>query len=389
MDKLKNLTSKQKWTIGIIVVLLILFVGVKMVKNGGSLAAPKTVSFSKDNKGTRIWLSADGQAKDSKVTRVIKLNGDKATEYNIADANYTLGKFSDMTDSQILNFAKKQDKKEYYNLAKNVELPSLPGFDFMTGDHDDEHFEVDDGDNKVLWFNKEGQVTKEFHQKVYGDPDINFSYSGIRNYDYLRDKWADKNEKIIRAALKRTLSSQSYKGQRTAEIYTETHTDSSGNNVVSQFLSVPTSSWYDDTVWQKNFFDICKKDPSLVKRFYDYDKVVANINNQYMGHLQESETKLRDKKLQEAHDKFIEPIISSKKFQDQLNKGFFTIGDSWDKYNLNSTTSFDVFKARYIGYTWTYDNASGVLVTKAQNDKQQAVFQGGTPQNNNDNNETN
>ncbi|MCC4380387.1 zinc ribbon domain-containing protein [Limosilactobacillus reuteri] len=369
LNKLKNLGTSwfkkdkhRQYTIGAVIVLifLILFAG-HIHNNGGSIVTPKNVSFSKANKGTRIWFSADGTAKDSKVTEVIRLRGDKATKYDVYDDSITLGKLSSMSNSRIMQLAKYQDKKSFshivkdWNLYNDIPNPSYTFYDLYNHEPNC-NIEVINSDNDGLYFDGNGKILDQISNETGVDDDELPLYS-------------ENNKNInvastLKSAFQRSLDSVDYKGPRTAEIYTKATTDSSGNETISQFLSIP-STYYDNTdVCNNNFYNICKSNPTIVKKIISYEKetrpYITNITS-----LSEYD---------EAFSKFVKPIIDSRKFQNQYTKNAFKSQNGWDKFNLNYTTSFKIYNSRFIGYGWTYNKASGVLVTKAQNDQQKAVF---------------
>ena len=64
--------------------------------------------------------------------------------------------------------------------------------------------------------------------------------------------------------------------------------------------------------------------------------------------------------------------LFTKKFCSSLTKDVF--GNYQEKYTLNleEPADFDIYDARFIGYY--RGSGNGYLVTKAQNDKQTAVF---------------
>lgn len=121
---LKNMSTKWKWVSGIVVVLLVIFFGVRMKHNGGSIAVPKHVSFVQQAKdsGTHVWYMSTGQAKDSNVYYIIILKNGKARTYCTYDDDTTLGKISKMSDSQVIRFARAQDKKYFDVSAKEASI---------------------------------------------------------------------------------------------------------------------------------------------------------------------------------------------------------------------------------------------------------------------------
>lgn len=334
-----------------------------LINNGGSLIAPRTVTFSKENKGTRIWFSADDSAKDSKVTEIIKLTGDKTTEYDVYDKSVTLGKLSGMSNHQIMQLAKEQNKKSFTHIVKDWVVSDLPNtrysyFDEYNGKKGVYTLRVGNGDNGGCNFNANGKVINKY---TYRPSD----YTDDDSDDLPFSSNSDPNSTIIMKAFQDALSSTKYQGPRTAKLYTELTTDSSGNHVTSQFLSIPCT-YYDGAsdVCQKNFFNMCKKDPSVVKNVISYEKASSSHNDG------ESDVDAEYK----AFNKYIKPMLASKSFQQQYTKDAFIPRDTWDKYNLNIATPFKIYKTRFIGYIWTYNKAHGVLVTKAQNDHQKAAF---------------
>ena len=77
MGKIKSYLNKgshKAWTIGVVVILVVLLFGHHIYTNGG-LFTPKTQSFPEQlskNKGTHVWFfTDDGKAKDSIIDYIM------------------------------------------------------------------------------------------------------------------------------------------------------------------------------------------------------------------------------------------------------------------------------------------------------------------------------
>ena len=361
--------ENHKWyTIGTVLVLIIIILFVGHVRhNGSSVIVPKNITFSKENKGTRIWFTADSDTKNSKVSEIIKQTGDKATEYDIYDDSITLGKLSKLNNRQILKLANKQNKKCFTHIVKDWYTSDLPVikyscFDQYKGKDGVYTLNIWDGGNKGSTFDSAGNVIRNYSHSVNDNIDDSTLNLTLYSTDASEN---DNKTKIMLKAFQNALDSTTYQKQRTAKIYTKNKTDSSGNKVTSEFLSIPTTTYCDTSVCQKNFLNICKNNPWIVKNLIAYNKSMDS-EEEMLDHSPQNNNK--------KFNKYILPIFSSKSFQREVTKNVFSRRKTWDHYNLNDSISFDIYKSRFIGYDWTDGKYSGVLVTKAQNHKQQAAF---------------
>lgn len=120
--------------LGIAIVVGGLFAGANSIKNhhsssnkttrNATSSSTKYTSYAKQAKdGTNhLWLVTNSSDENGVVKYVITLANSKETTYRILDDDATLKKLSSMNDSQLLNYAKKQDKAYFdsgYTAAKN------------------------------------------------------------------------------------------------------------------------------------------------------------------------------------------------------------------------------------------------------------------------------
>lgn len=387
---LKNISAKWKWIAGIVVVLLIVLLFGKMHQNGGSVTVPKNVSFVKQahGSGTHVWLMSTGQAKDSDVYYIIVLQNGKARTYRTYDDDTTLGKLSKMSDRQTISYAKKQDKKYFEASAKEAKLAknnehdgfnadlkssiNLPSYYKLVKDNKIIGTALDTGkvndqdDPYLVTFNSQGKRTSSKDGVTELPNDVTKQYESVPE----STDQNGSNHQILDNAyngLIEHINETHYAAPKAVKVKATSKTDDSGNNIVSQRATVQYTSSTDSDEITSNFLSMAEKDPSIMKKLYDlqkgYEKAEENYDTGDGAQLQkDAETASR-----EGFAKMFD-----KNFCYKLTKGVF--GNYTEDYtiNLDSTVDFDIYDAHYIGYFRGSKN--GYLVTKAQNDKQTAVF---------------
>lgn len=385
---LKNVSAKWKWIVGIVVVLLILLFAGRIKRNGGSVAVPKNVSFVKQAKGTgtHVWFMSTGKAKTSSIYYIIVLKNGKARTYRMYDDDTTLGKVSKMSNGEAIRFAKKQDKKYFEKSADEVNLAKDGnghyGFnaDFKSGMNvlsflmlkkDDKCVGAainsgyrDDQDNPLyVTFNPDGKMTSS--RKGIKIP--NSTYTENAEIPTSTDK-DNKNYVIsnrIYDALIDHIHESSYHSPEAVTVKAKTKTDDSGNDIVEQKATVQFTNNFDSDQLADNFLSLAEKNPSMMKRLYDGKKKMYDINMSEAG---------AGNQYDAANSSYKNDVnkLFSKKFCYSLTKGIF--GNYQEDYtiNLEEPADFDIYDARFIGYY--RGSGNGYLVTKAQNDKQTAVF---------------
>ncbi|WP_295745529.1 hypothetical protein [uncultured Limosilactobacillus sp.] len=386
---LKNISAKWKWIAGIVIVLIILLGLGKMRKNGGSVTPPRHVSFVKqaNGAGTHVWFMSTGQSKNSDVYYIIVLKNGKARTYRTYDNDTTLGKVSKMSDHEAIAYAKKQDKKYFDASAKEVNLA-------IHGDHDGFNADIEDGlsmprysllerDNKlaglgiktgrqnsdnqdyIVTFNKDGHLTSSEKGTTQLNPELRVEHAAFpENLDLQNNDQTLK--KKLYAGLKQNVENASYKAPEPMKVRTKTKTDDSGNEIVNQKVTIQYTDNFDSSLVQDNFLALAKKDPSMMKQLYGWQKTFEDLHDDMGPNYNE-----RYDRAQSDYNNGINKIMS-KKFCKELTDGVF--GNYQEEYTLNleNPADFDIYDSHFIGYFRGSKN--GYLVTKAQTKKQTAVF---------------
>lgn len=384
---LKNISTKWKWVAGIVIVLLLIFFGVRIKHNGGSITVPKHVSFVQQAKGsgTHIWYMSTGQAKDSNVYYIIILKNGKARTYRTYDDDTTLGKISKMSDSQVIRFAKSQDK-EYFNAsAKEASIAmndehngfnadfqsaiSMPQFSMLTKNDNkvtglaiQTNSEDTTEGTKYVTFNADGKMTSS--AKGTSQLPDGVSMSDSMNIPSSTDN-NDSNNVILKKVyggvidhIKKT----SYQAPEAMKVKSTSKTDDSGNNIISQTATIQYTSGVDGDAVKDNFLDMAENDPAMVKQLYQLAKTDYDAEH------------ITNEKVDATFAAYKNGInkMFTKQFCYDLTKDVFSNEQEEYTMTLKEPLGFDIYNAHFIGY---YRGAhNGYLVTKAQNDKQDAIF---------------
>ncbi len=336
-----------------------------------------------------MWFMTAGKAKTSDVYYIVVLKNGKARTYRIYDDDTTLGKVSKMSNGEAIRFAKQQDKKYFDASVKELKLAkNRNGHDGFNADFQDEinipsYNTLAKNDNLVglaidsdyydkfdeplhVIFNKNGQMTSSnkgttIPNDVYVDhatipvsTDENQQNMVIQNrvYDAVIDQAEDS----------------SYHAPEAVTVKATSKTDDSGNDIVSQKVTIRYTDNLDSDKIADNFLSMAEKSPSMMKQLYDGQKKFFDVNH---GEGAETATTAQAGDAQKAYQNTVDKMFT-KKFCASLTKGVF--GNHQEDYTLHleEPTEFDIYDANFIGYYRGKGN--GYLVTKAQNDKQTAVF---------------
>lgn len=385
---MKNISAKWKWIAGIVIVLLILLFAGRVKRNGGSVTVPKHVSFVQQAKGsgTHVWFMTTGKAKTSNVYYIVVLKNGKSRTYRVYDDNTTLGKISKMSNGEVIRYAKQQDKKYFEVSDKEAALANdrdvhdgfnadfkpaitLPSFVTLSKDNKLIGTGIDSGyrddDNNILYvtFNPAGKMTSSAkglrlpsdvttdNIELPTSTDMNGENKEIINrvYDGLIDH----------------IHQGRYHAPQSVAVKAKTRTDDSGNDIVEQKVTIQYTNNVDSDQIADNFLAMAEKNPSIMKQLYNGRKKIDEAgknDNSTAGQMEDANS---------AFENDVNKLFT-KKFCSSLTKDVF--GNYQEKYTLNleEPADFDIYDARFIGYY--RGSGNGYLVTKAQNDKQTAVF---------------
>lgn len=399
-NRLKNIDipwfkqRSHKWyTVGAILVLvfLIFFVG-HIRNNGGSLVAPRNITFSKMN-GTRVWLSTEGgKGKGAIVDYIDVTKNGKFIQYQVFDDNITLGKVSKMSNSQLIKLGKEQDKK-YFDESIN-EVKALRDGKKQIGLQDD------------LMQNKDLKSDIELGGNLYYSYEIKNSTNSIKNlkfisqkkyyaqeftaqnlhpasYDAEYNQYAPQMDSTSINPLYVTMLGQSFKQYSTInnanynalikhmkntkylapqwqKVIIKNKTDDSGNEITSQKVSYNSIDEFNDSgTMDKNFNHLSptqkQKVANLLTKILEFN---ADDDHDHPA----SESRELAKLANNVFDTSYYNVITEDVFKPNKFKADMTLSDP---------TSQTIYNSRYIGYQIGDDN---YLLTKAQNNKQNAVF---------------
>lgn len=385
---MKNISAKWKWIAGIVIVLLILLFAGRVKRNGGSVTVPKHVSFVQQAKGsgTHVWFMTTGKAKTSNVYYIVVLKNGKSRTYRVYDDNTTLGKISKMSNGEVIRYAKQQDKKYFEASAKEAALANdrdvhdgfnadfkpaitLPSFVTLSKDNKLIGTGIDSGyrddDNNILYvtFNPAGKMTSSakglrLPSDVTTD-NIELPTSTDTN---------GENKEIINRVydgLIDHIHQGRYHAPQSVAVKAKTRTDDSGNDIVEQKVTIQYTNNVDSDQIADNFLAMAEKNSSIMKQLYNGRKKIDEAgkdDNSTAGQMEDANS---------AFENDVNKLFT-KKFCSSLTKDVF--GNYQEKYTLNleEPADFDIYDARFIGYY--RGSGNGYLVTKAQNDKQTAVF---------------
>lgn len=369
----------QQYTIGVVIVLiiLILFAG-HIHNNGGSIVAPKNVSFTKMN-GTRVWLSTEkGKGKNAIVDYIDITKNGKFIQYQIFDNNITLGKVSKMSNSQLIKLGKEQDKK-YFDESINEVRALRDGKDQIGLQNDlmdDKALKNDLNYGAAIFYtssNNGGDITQIISPAQY-NPQSDYKFESesdfVDNYDdraqFLNEPGhniSDDINPILRehrySFLIKNMKNVQYLAPKWQKIKMQNTTDNSGNKVISQKVTYNSIDEFNDAgtidnnVMKLSFNQRQKIRDSYNKSVDDIDKNVEVSHEEYQKILKNLEN------------------IFDNSYYETITKDIFKPHTFKDDMILSNTTSQIIYNHKYIGYQIGDDN---YLLTKAQNNKQKAVF---------------
>lgn len=384
---------KHKKYAGIaVIVLLVLFGLGHMIHNGGSLTAPKTISFAKQSKssGRHVWIEADGKKKSSSLYDIFVLKNGKLKVYQIFDSNVTLGKVSSMNDNQLVSLGKKQDKK-YFKESAN-EVRSLQHGQEQVGNQDDLMGDIDlkgeleQGPQFYLYGRSKGLnghqgllvkytklVSKDEYDKNF-EKTSNTEESGNNQQHYQQETenglvTGEKASKQLEQARYDALVQHIKKTKYLAPKWQKSSIDSSkdsNNRIDKQTINYKNIDEFneDHNVMSKN---VMKLSGEQQQKILD----LANLKGQPTSIIGDESSENEDKQKQEnaanaAFGKDFQAIVTDSVFKPHEIKDWMTLID---------TTSVEVNNTRYIGYVIDNgDNYNTYLFTKAQNKSQKAVL---------------
>lgn len=421
----KQLLNHKKIVFGAICVIALVFIGAAVKKTHSSdristglfTSVPKKVSYAKQAKDgrTHVWMVANGDAKDSSVFYVIKLANGKETTYRILDDDSTLGKLSKMSDSQLLSFAEKQDKKFFEAGSKIISSGSQVGYNANYSSLED----TDTEGTNTLNFSFIGEITDSDNPSVafaipknndigndnptYGDNTsyILFDTTGKQlssnegnNYRtaasyYLTDLYDGNNNndsdskghvylaQKLKSALLKQFNETKYVAPKAAKVKITTNTDDSGKYITSQTATINYINNYDSDKYA-TLLSVFQSNPSFKATYINaFNKLVKATKK--FG----SDSSSNDPFITNG---IVVPIAANKvsinlfnelttpSIMEQFVKN--TIGSFNQHYNMNLeyTTDFDIYNSTFVGYQYQDNNDTMYFVTKAQSSKQTAEF---------------
>ncbi|MGI1802420.1 zinc-ribbon domain-containing protein [Limosilactobacillus reuteri] len=383
-DKLKNIDTSwfkqgnHKWyTVGAILVLLflILFVG-HIRNNGGSLVAPRNITFSKMN-GTRVWLSTEGgKGKDAIVDYIDVTKNGKFIQYQIFDDNITLGKASKMSNSQLIKLGKEQDKK-YFDESINEVKAYRDGKgqiglqNDLTQDHDLKQ-ELKLGEEVFYSYNgnvshmKDIKFISESEYNRLKDKENKGIYVGLNYPTNLLPDNSDnaKFEKRQYNALIKNMQKVKYLAPEWQKVKVKNSTDDSGNKITSQKISYDSIDEFNDSgTFNKNVMNLSTSQKERLANL-----IALSTEEFSVGKFKESESVSN---MKQHHIVKLANNVLDDSYYEVITKDFFKPNRFKDDMTLSDPTSQTIYNSRYIGYQIGDDN---YLLTKAQNNKQNAVF---------------
>lgn len=376
--------SKKKRYIGgaiVIVLLLILFAG--HVKKNGGIVTPKEVSFGKTS-GERIWYGTEnGKGKDALIDYVYVTKGKKMIQYQIFDNDITLGKVSKMGNDEVINLAKKQDRKYFDKSIDEVkslrdkkgqiglqndmwgdkqvknDVATGPTF-FLVGDK---------SSNGDQWSNTKLVTREQFHNYysdyhthhaglgTLGEGSINESLveDHYDEYKKINEETTNKRYNYLINYMK-TVKYLAPKWQTVK--YSDTKTDDTGNNVTEQTVSYKSID---------EFGDYDSINNSIFTLPKSKQQQIASILTKY--HNYTNPTDQKDVNVNELKNDFNGTFDDS--YYKAFAKSVFHPHTFDDGMTLHDPTSQTIYDSEFIGYQYGDDN---YLLTKAQNDHQKAVL---------------
>lgn len=381
-DKLKEKvsnTSKVTWTVGIIVVIILILLGIRLHRNG-SLTTPKTQSFPEQltkSQGEHIWFYTDnGKAKDSIIDYIDVTKNGKLTEYQIFDDNITLGKLSKMSNRQIIALAKKQDRKyfddapdEIKNAQKEVTYNGLMN-DLAGKENKDFRTEIKYGVTNQKNFSTESAVIKDFLEVARLEKNDDTVYPTDDVINELRQRRID-------AAIKNAKNAK-YLAPKPQRVSIKTTTDDTGNKPVVQTIKYKTIDMFNEDSYDKTYLEAAQSDEK-VKAFYNkYNDFLRQLNKQVDDDTWSEKTKNYQL---EVEKKFVPSFNAAKSevlntftpaYFEKATKGLVKPYTFETSVELTNPVSQQIYNKRFIGYQIGEGNS--YLLTMAQNKDQKAVL---------------
>lgn len=375
-ENYKKLSRKNKKLLycSIVAIIAILFVGIRISHNG-SLFTPRNISFVKqaNQSGKYVWLKADGQSKNSEVSSIYVVGGKGITEYYLED-DLTLGELSNKTKKQLIKIGKDQDYKYFKAYQSDLQdyMNSRDGkgqnrtFTEQDNGHvSDKADMILDGAN-IYYVNN----AKDTSENVKFQPSLvklmnpsNVDDSSNDNLSSVPESSIapshsldsmDKYQKMRATALMNVMKSTKYRAPKKQKLHYKNNTDSTGNNVISQKLTYNSvDTWLSRKGFDEGIYKYADKE-ALTKA------IAANEPSIARG--REKIKKMGKKEYAKA----VNPDVYRKAMQ-----GAFYYSDSPYQFDLTTTTSFDIYKTKFIGYITSNGN---YLVTKAKNNSQKAIM---------------
>lgn len=370
-------------------------------KNSG--VTSKTISFIEQVKDSQIhvWIKTKQEigkqlSKDTIVETIFVLNNGKITAYQIQDNDITLGKVSKLDDKDTILLAKEQDKKYFEVSADEVK-------NFM---NDKEQI----GQQNDLWSDKKVQNILEGSSAIYWIGDISIEKGDFVDDDHLvasNVKIIDKqtydnseqsteakesgylsspvsisyliaplgngttfsnsfeSKRILGNALLENIKKAEYKVPQAQKIsHYKEKTDRTGNEIISQSFSYQAVDYFKSDSFEQNTYETFKGNQDMLKYIkFRFDSV---SNNKWQN---DEATRLAAK--EQAAKVFSDNNLKT------LTKGIFGYHKWTRQINLGTPTSQIIYNSSYVGYPVQREQeeaANGYLLTKAQDDEQQAIL---------------
>lgn len=398
---------------GVIVVVIFMFFKFSSnlaTKNSFNLKSSTNVSFESQLKdgGKHIWLQVDningqgsGIAKNSIVRTVFSIENNKLRAYQIFDKNITLGELSKMSDSEVLNLAKKQDEK-YATTGAIEEIKHIQADKKGYAGSDkkgyvglEEDFENDEilGDIRIYYKTKRvGErdevvsFSKDEIKRTNVEPNFN---TGSTNLHMLKPRTYDS--KIYKSnydttsfgnAVIKEIQNTKYQSPELQKIKINSITDASGNKVTQQAFSYTAIDMFNGDKAKDNLYNYMKKNEKdflkLLTLAISSEYSYKDINWEDNGFIDSPDN------TEERREKYTQSVkkaqAEGEKLYNKLIKGKFSIFakgtygyNEWQKkVTLIDPMSQEIYKEKYIGYLMY--NSGSYLVTRAQNSEQKAVL---------------
>ncbi len=394
---------------GIIVVAIFMFFkfsGNVATKSAFNLKSSTNVSFESQLKdgGKHIWLQVNningqgsGIAKNSIVRTVFSIENNKLRAYQIFDKNITLGELSKMSDSEVLNLAKKQDEKYATTGAIEEIKHRQSGKDGYVGLENDFNSDVILGYVPIYYVDKNVQedndIIKEEVVKILKNEDKNHVYDSSGSISLTELKPETYNYKINKVTFDETpfgnavikeIQNTKYQSPKLQKIQINSITDNSGNKVTQQDFSYTAINMFNADQAQVNLYNYIKKHEQDFLRLLTLAKSLGYSKKDIEQLYAELDANSKDEEDIEKDKKYVQSVkqaqAEGEKLYNKLIKGKFSIFakgtygyNEWQKkVTLVAPMSQEIYKEKYIGYEMY--NSGSFLVTRAQNSEQKAVL---------------